>query len=198
MQVTMDGEPVADLPVDWERFLLLSPKRAEVTGFVLDAEAAGERSLAQLRVVCACGMGLIWLVTFGLAHVPGEGPGLVITAWVLAGLGSGLMVLAYYARRKALNESLPERTRKLPPPGTKIRVDPIGLTIGERSAAWRDVAVDGLDYERLSGRYGTVGYFIKKIDVRTKDLACTLDVLLLQEGAAILAETYRQKVATTA
>lgn len=198
MQVTMDGEPAVDLPANWERYILLGPNRPEVTGFVLDSDTAAEKSLGQFRIVCVCGLGFIWLVAFGLTHVgaTGQGASLIWGGWVIAVVTPVLLVLVYYARRKGLYASLPERSRKLPPPGTKIRIDASGLTIGERSTEWRDVAIDRVDFENMGGRRPH-NYLVHQIDVRTKDFAYTLDGVLMEQGAAIVAETYRHKLPTT-
>jgi hypothetical protein len=104
-----------------------------------------------------------------------------------------LFVVAYRVRRGRLYDSLPPRAARSLPPGTRIRVDASGLTIGDRFAAWNDVSVDRVDFEVIRGRYGARTYFVHQVDVRTSDFACTLDGLLLEQGQAIVAETYRAK-----
>ena len=69
-------------------------------------------------------------------------------------------------------------------------------TIGERSTEWRDVAIDRVDFENMGGRRPH-NYLVHQIDVRTKDFAYTLDGVLMEQGAAIVAETYRHKLPTT-
>ena len=136
-------------------------------------------------------------MALGLAHAgaPSERATLTTVALIIAVVAPALMVLAYYARRKGFYESLPERTRRSPPTGTQVRVDTSGLTIGERFTAWRDITVDRVDFEYVSGRGGRRSrtYFVRQIDLRAKDFAGTIDGTLIDEGAAIVAEIYRRK-----
>jgi len=196
MQVTVNDEPATDLWEGWEKQILLGTYRPEVSGSVLDQDAATDRILARFRIVCACLVGLIWLVAFGLASAARQGePALTTAAWGLAVVGPALLVLAYLARSRGFVASLPERAGRSPPPGTQVRVDAAGLTIGGHRTAWSDVTVDRVDFQFVSGRGGRRArtYFVRQIDLRSKDFAYTIDGTLLDEGAAIVNEIYRRK-----
>jgi hypothetical protein len=195
MQVTINGVPATDLPENWEKDIWLEGDGRAVTGFVLDPNAGAARFLSRYRLIGLCFVGLVWLalaVMVAFAR-PIDREVLVPVSMVAAVAVPVLFVIAYRVRRGRLYESLPPRAERSPPPGTAIRVDASGLTIGDRFAAWGDLSVDRVDFEVITGRHGSRTYFIHQVDVRSTDFDYRLDGLLLEQGQAIVSGTYRHK-----
>ena len=193
MQVTINGEPPADLPENWQKDIVLGWERPEISSSVIDTDAAMDKFLVRYRIICAGFVIFTWLVCYGLVAAAQRGePFLRTFGIILAVVMPFVFMGAYFLRKKGLLQSLPERARASPPPGTAIRVDPSGLTVGDHFAAWNDVIVDKVDFEVMSRRYGR-DYLVHQVSVRTKDFSCVLDGLLIDEGAAILNEIYRNK-----
>ena len=195
MLVTINGAPATNLPVNWEKDIWLKGDGRAVTGSVIDPAVGAGRFLFRYRIVGACIVGLVWLALLLMVSFarPIDREVLLPLGLVAAVATPVLVVIAYRVRRGKLYDSLPARARRAPPPGTKIRVDDSGLTIGDRFAAWSDVSLDRVDFEVTKGRSGGRTYFVHQLDVRANDFACTLDGLLLDEGQAIVAETFRHK-----
>jgi hypothetical protein len=195
MLVTINGAPATDLPADWEKDIWLEADRRAVTGSAIDPSAGAERFLSRYRIVGLCFVGFIWLVLLAMVTFARsiDREVLVPVGAVVAVAIPAAFVIAYRVRRGRLYDSLRPRAERSPPPGTQIRVDASGLTIGDCFAAWSDVALDRVDFEMIKGRYGSRTYFVHQVDVRATDFAYTLDGLLLEEGQAIVAETFRHK-----
>jgi hypothetical protein len=195
MLVTINGAPATDLPADWEKDIHLPADARAVTGVVLDPAAGAERFLARYRIIGACFVGLVWLVLLVLASFakPIDREVVLPVSVVIAVAMPVLIAVAYVVRLGRLYDSLPSRAERSPPPGAKIKVDDTGLAIGDRFAAWSDLSLDRVDFEVITGRHGDRTYFVHQVDVRSKDLTYTLDGLLLEEGQAIVAETFRHK-----
>jgi hypothetical protein len=195
MQVTIGGMAATDLPANWEKDVVLGRERPEISGSVIDTDAAADKFLVHYRIVCLCFVAFVWLVLYALAASAPSGDRQFIGrfALVMAVVMPIVFVMIYFIRRKRLYDSLPERARASPPPGTVVRVDPSGLSVGDRVAAWNDVDVDNIDFELLQGRYGSRTYLVHQVAVRTRDFSCVLDGLLIDQGPAILNEIYRHK-----
>jgi hypothetical protein len=195
MQVTIKGRPVSDLPANWTEDIRLGSERPAVSGLVLDRDAAAAKFLFRYRIVCVCFVIFIWLVLYGTVAMAQPGDRLFLGQF---GLGMAVLmplvfIAVYFVRRNRLYDSLPERARATAPPGTMVRVDGSGLTIGARFAAWNDVTLDSVDFELIKGRYGNRTYLVHQVAVRATDFTCTLDGLLMEQGPAIVAEIYRHK-----
>jgi hypothetical protein len=195
MQVTIKGRPVTDLPANWQKDIRLGAERAEVTGAALGMDEAAARFLSRYRIVCACFIVFVWLVLYAMLAIaqPGDRVLLMPFGLIMAALTPLVFVAIYFVRRGRLLASLPERAQAGPPPGMAVRVDASGLTIGGRFAAWSDVALEQVDFELMKGRYGSRTYLVHQVSVRANDFAYTLDGLLMDQGHAIVAETYRHK-----
>ena len=156
---------------------------------------AAAKFLFRYRIVCLCFVIFVWLVLYAITAMaqPGDRAFLVPFGLVLAVLTPVMFMVIYLVRRSRLYDSLPERAQAAPPPGTMIRVDASGLTIGSRFAAWNDVSLDRADFELIKGRYGSRTYLVHQVAVRAKDFSYVLDGLLIEQGHAIVAETYRHK-----
>ncbi len=195
MQVMIKGRLATDLPANWEKDIRLGGERPDVSGVVIGGEAAAAKFLARYRVICLGFVIFIWVMLYAMAAMatPGDKSFLGPFGWVMAVLTPLALAAVYVVRRNRLYDSLPERARGSPPPGTKVRVSAAGLTIGDRFAAWNDITFDRVNFERITGRYGSRTFLVHQIALRMKDFACVLDGLLIEQGHAIVAETWRHK-----
>jgi hypothetical protein len=195
MRITINDRPTDALSDEQEKDVRLSREWAAVEGSVRDSEAAASRILARWRVVCIVFLVLVWLVLYAVAATarPGDRAFLGTFSLAMAVAMPLVMGLVYYVKRERLYASLPERSRASPPPGTAIRVDGSGVAIGSRSAAWKDVAVDGVDFSLVTAPRGYRVYFIRRLHLRLDDVAFVLDRSLLSEGEAIVDAIYRHK-----
>jgi len=196
MRVTINDRPADWLTDGQEKDVRLASTWAVIEGSVLDSSVAAAKVLFRWRIVCVCFVAFVWLVLFVMAALarPDDRTFMGNLALVLAVLTPLALWLAYWIKRERLYASLPERTRASPATGTSVRVDGSGVTIGSRSAAWNEVAIDGVDLARVTGAHGYRAYYVKRLHLRLNEVPFVLDKSLLDEGVAIVDEIYRRKL----
>jgi hypothetical protein len=195
MRITINDRPASCLSDDQEEDVRLSREWSAVDGSVLDSGAAASRILFRWRIVCIAFQVLVWLVLYVVVSGARSGDRAFLGTFglAMAVLMPFVLGLVYYVKRERLYASLPERARASPPTGTAIRVDCSGIAIGSRTAAWKDVAVDGVDFSVVTGTRGYRAYYIRRLHLRLNDVPFVLDRSLLNEGEAIVDGIYRHK-----
>jgi hypothetical protein len=195
MRITINGRTADGLSDAQERDVRLASAWAAVQGSVLDSGAAAAKVLTGWRNLCIGFVVVVWLVLYAMVATatPGDRVALGNFGLVLAVLTPLAMGVVYYIKRERLYASLPARSHASPPTGTTIGIDGSGVTIGSRSAVWKDVAVDGVDFDLVSAPRGYRVYFIKRLHLRLGDVPFVLDRSLLADGAALVDGIYRRK-----
>jgi hypothetical protein len=194
MLITVDDRPVDRLEPDAESTLSLEREQAEIEGRALSAEEARARLSCNLLVVVGCATGIVWLVLLVLwiAMTPGQSRSLGPFFLGLAIVFSLAMIWVYKIKRARWLAREPERIDALPAPGTRIRADPRGLTVGDTFAPWGDLQAYTVEMSSMRGRYGRASYFLRRVLVRGPDIDCAIDISLIGNGPALISEVYRR------
>jgi hypothetical protein len=143
----------------------------------------------------ACAVAFIWLLAFGgwALATPEE---CAFFRYFAPGAGAVTLLVffaLYRIRRKRWLKALPERVLASPPPGTLIRLDETGLTIGDCFARWGEIDVDRVDISSIGQIYGSSHYSLDRVLVRGPAFAFCLDRDLLLNGEKIVNDIYRRK-----
>ena len=194
MLITVDDRPVDALEPDAESALALEREQAEVEGRVLSAEEATARLSRNLLIVAACVTGIVWLVLLILwiAMTPAPSQSLGPFFLGLAIIFPLVMIWVYKNKQARWLAREPDRIAALPAPGTRIRTDRRGLTVGDAFAAWSDLRAYAVEMTSMRGRYGRATYFLRRVLVRGPDIDCAIDISLIGNGAALISEVYRR------
>jgi hypothetical protein len=194
MLITVDDKPVGALEADAESALALEREQSEVEGRVRSAEEAAARLSRNLLVVAACATGIVWLVLLVLwiAMTPMQSQSLAPFFLGLAIVVPLVMIWVHKNKRARWLAQEPERIAGLPAPGTRIRADRRGLTVGDAFAAWSDLRAYSVEMTSMRGRYGRASYFLRRVLVRGLDIDCAIDISLIENGSALIDEVYRR------
>lgn len=144
-------------------------------------------------IVGWCGAGFIWLLLLGAGSLVPSGDRAFFGVFGLC-LGAVfplVMFWVYRLKQERWRAQAPQRLAASPPPGTQIRLDSVGLAIGDSFVAWRDLTVDRVDLASIPGRYGAA-FFLRRVLVRGPGLAFALDIGLIRNGQPIVDEVYRR------
>jgi hypothetical protein len=194
MLITVDDRPVDALEPDDESALELEREQTEVEGRVCSAEEATARLSRNLLIVAACATGIVWLILLVLwvAMTPMQSRSLAPFFLGLAIVFPLAMIWVYRNKRARWLAHEPERIASLPAPGTRIRVDQRGLTVGDTFAPWADLTAYAVEMTSMRGRYGRAAYFLRRVLVRGSDIDCAIDISLIGNGPALISEVYRR------
>ncbi len=194
MLITVDGNPVDALEPDDESALSLERGQAEVEGRVLGAEEATARLSRNLLIVAACATGIVWLILLALwiAMTPVQSQSLGPFFLGLAIAFPLAMSWVYKNKRARWLAREPERIAALPAPGTRIRADQRGLTVGDTFAAWGDLRAYAVEMTSMRGRYGRAAYYLRRVFVRGQHIDCAIDISRIGNGRALISEVYRR------
>jgi hypothetical protein len=194
MRITVDDKPVDALEPDAESALSLQREQAEVEGRVLGAEEATARLSRNLRIVAACATGIVWLILLVLrtAMTPMESQSLGPVFLGLAIIFPFAMIWVYKNKQARWLAREPERIAAAPAPGTKIRVDRRGLTVGDAFAAWSDLRAYAVEMTSMRDEDGHASYFLRRVLVRGPGIDCAIDISLIENSAALISEVYRR------
>ena len=193
MLITIDDKPVDALSPDDESGLPLECEQAQVVGRVLGAEEATARFSRNLAVVGASATGLIWLflLVLWIAMTPMEAQSLGPFFWTVAIVFPLVMVWVYKIKQSRFLAQQPQRIAALPAPGTRIRADQRGLTIGGDFAPWDGLKACAVEMTSMRGR-NVRRYFLRRILVRGSGIDCAIEISLIGNGPALVSEVYRR------
>ena len=194
MLITVDDKPVDALEPDDESALALARQQAEVVGQVLSAEEATARLLRNLHIVAVCATTIVWLVLLVLwiAMTPRQSRSLGPFFLVMAVAFPYAMLWVYKNKQARWLAREPKRIAALPAPGTRIRADRRGLTVGDAFAPWGDLTAYAVEMTSMRGRYGRASYFLRRVLVRGPHIDCAIDISLIGNGPALISEVYRR------
>ena len=194
MLITVDDSPVDALDPDDESALALERERAEVEGRVLGGEEATARLSRNLLVVAAAATAIVWLLLLVLwiAMTRVQSQSLRPFLLAMAAVFPIGMSWFYQNKRARWLAREPNRIAALPAPGTRIRADRSGMTVGDAFAAWSDLRAYAVEMTSIRGRYGRASYFLRRVLVSGPDIDCAIDVGLIENGPALISEVYRR------
>ena len=197
MLIIVDDRPVDALEPDAESALAVGGEQAEVEGRVRSAEEATARLSRNLLIVAACATGFVWLVLLAPWIVMTPMQSRSLAPFFLGFIGLAIifplaMIWMYKNKRARWLAREPERIAAAPAPGTRIRADRRGLTVGDAFAPWGDLTAYAVEMTSMRGRYGRASYFLRRVLVRGPDIDCAIDTSLIENGPALINEVYRR------
>jgi hypothetical protein len=202
MKVLINGKEKEKLSAWQERLVAVGRKQEDITGSVITAEEATAALMRWTRifltsVVVLAGVlfvGIMVVAMYGLQ--PSERAPTIAFALVMMGVSAGLIRWGYRRTERRWRARLPERVAALPPPGTPVRLDAVGVVIGGRSFAWSELGVGQVELQALSSPDGTT-YLVERLVLRGPGSDITLDRNLMQNGALIVENAYRRLLRET-
>jgi hypothetical protein len=193
MKVLVNGRETLPLAAKRERTISLGAKPAEVAGEVISQAQASAAITRASRFFFYFMSGFCILLIVGVAVMADPPDRLYIFPFALAVLVFVLWLLRWSYRRTQRRwlAQAPARAADLPPPGTAVRLDAAGLTMGDRAIAWPSLSVARLELLEVSGGDDTT-VLVDRLLLDTPDAPVALDRTLMKNGAAIVAYAYRR------
>jgi hypothetical protein len=203
MKVLVNGKETDGLSARQERQVSVGKALEDIAGSVVTAEEATETVMRWTRILftfLAVFAGLLMIGMMAAAFyglTPSErGPTLAFAAVILVAM-AGLIRWGYRRTERRWLARLPERVAALPAPGTAVRLDVAGVTIGHHSFAWPQLSVSQIEFVMLSGADDT-SYVVERLMLRGGGRDVTLDRNLMQNGPLIVENAYRRLLRDTA
>jgi hypothetical protein len=195
VQLTINETPAVPLSALDKRESTLGKAKAEIVGVVLSADEATARAMRRVGFAHACAVAFIWLLAFGgwAMATPEECAFFQYFAPGAAAVTLAVFFVLYRVRRKRWLKTLPERVLASPPPGSPIRLDETGLTLGDRFTCWDEIGVDRVDISSIGEIYGSSQYSVDRVLVHGPDFTFCLDRVMLLNGQEIVNDIYRRK-----
>jgi hypothetical protein len=145
-----------------------------------EAQRAMQFPIAATLFICGCCMALVFTFT-------GNGGG------ALAAFGAGTFValVTYLGVQLVVAHGRPgfaERYRGHPEPGVLVKADEAALSIGERSAAWPDIALAAMRFRTdVDGEY-----VLQRLHLGRAFEGEALDLELIEQGRAVVGYAFLQ------
>ncbi len=199
MKILLDHKPVERLSKRDLKSLAEGEPADEIVGTVLSGEAATAKVLLFVKVIFISIVilvaGLEGWVLFNLAKDASPTDEQLIIVAAIAML-SGVLTLFYFAYQRTAQRwmsRLPDRVAALPAPGTQVRLDANGVSIGSRAGDWSKLRIDQLDVVRTAGGEGSVDLVIERVVLAGAGELMTLDCNLIENGKQMV-ETACQRL----
>jgi hypothetical protein len=198
MRLFIDGKPVADFPAGRMREVTARAPREPAEAVVIDPETALRRIMRAGRwfyggvggLAAVLIGGLVIGVVFGdpsdaIIVLP-VAPIAAIACYFLLHWGYGRSLRRWHAGSQA-------RAAALSAPGTPVRADANGLTIGDTAASWASLEVEALYFNQVSVGEDTV-YAIERFALLGEGRRFTVDRDLLSAGEPIMQWIYARLI----
>ena len=194
MQYLVDGKPVEGVPTRDVNNLRVAHERPEAEAVLISRDAALQRYKKLLKILYGFLAVIIALAPPGLAAAdPHDWVILVPMVAVIWAIFAWF--LPFMFRRKVGQFAARMNVTTLPAaPGTAVRVDQTGLTIGSKSWAWPLLSIDSIELTRSStgGDYPTSYAILQSLGLTAGGERIQLDGNMLSTGSAILDQIYRR------
>jgi hypothetical protein len=187
MKILLNHNPIERLSQRDLKLLTEGAPIDEIIGSVLSGEAATAKVLLFARIffvsigVFAGGLE-IW-VLFNIARdaSPMERQLIMLAAITVFAVIGALFRFAYQRTASRWMERLPDRVAAMPAPGTEVRLDANGVSIGTRTGAWSKLRIDQLELVR-TGFGEDVSMLIERVMLAGVGELMTLDCNLIENG----------------
>jgi hypothetical protein len=194
MQYLVDGKPVEGVPTRDVNNLRVAHERPEAEAVLISRDAALQRYKKLLKILYGFLAVIIALAPPGLAAAdPHDWVILVPMVAVIWAIFAWF--LPFMFRRKVRQFAARMNVTTLPAaPGTAVRVDQTGLTIGGKSWTWPLLSIDSIELTRSStgGDYPTSYTILQSLGLAAGGERIQLDGNMLSTGSAILDQIYRR------
>ena len=131
----------------------------------------------------------------GIYSDPREGVFIALGALIAGGALLLFMVLLLRHRVRNWNRKLARRVDGLAPPGTTIRLDASGLSIGAEVFAWPSLAIEAVEFTSgslPSGDTSTDIMLIERLSLTAGPKAIALDRAMMQNGILLVDNCWRR------
>jgi len=200
MRILIDGKPVDGLTAKRERSLMLGKVQDGVEGTVLTPAEATETYIRQTRrwFKILGGIAFVLMAAIAIAGIssdPREGVFIALGALIAGGALLLFMVLLLRHRVRNWNRKLAHRVDGLAQPGTAIRLDPSGLSIGVEVFAWPSLAIESVEFTSgslPSGDTSTDIMLIERLSLTAGPKAIALDRAMMQNGILLVDNCWRR------
>jgi hypothetical protein len=190
MQVTVNGREVGRLESKLERRLV--PKRALDTGNGViwgedEAVAQGGRGMKTLYGGAA-GFGALIMVAAIAAAASYEPRDLVVVvplALVAAAATAWLLRFVYGRNIEKIRARAQAQLPHMPAPGTVIRIEPEGLSVGGHRQPWSGLAIEAVDITDTRFNDEDLAY-IERLRLAGGGRPIVLDMMLMQNARRVL------------
>jgi hypothetical protein len=197
MQFFEKGKPRAALSARDDASLARKPGPSSVSATIMSNKQAALRVRRLGTVVDA------FLVGGATAAVIGAGAWQIFAAddfdkstvtYGLLGLAIVLAATAYIAhgRRTAWPAKFAVRSTGLPPAGSDVSADDVGLTIASRTWRWSELQIDEVHIVGRSGGDGSTDYQIERLVLTTAGAPLALDTFLMRGGQPVVDAAFRR------
>lgn len=194
MQYLVDGKPVEGVPHRDLSNLTVAREKPGVEAVIIAADEALRRYKKFLTILYGFLAAIIVLAPPGLvAADPRDWTFLVPV--VLAIWAIFAWFLPFMFRRKVRQFTERVQATSFPaPPGTAVRADQTGLTIGSRSWAWPLLSIETVGLTRMStgGDIPTNYTILQSLGLVSGGDRIALDGNILSTGSAVLDQIYRR------
>jgi len=200
MKVLMQHRPIERLSKSDLKMLASGKPSDEIAGTVISGDQATAKVLRgatirwSLIAVFACGVIIAPAFVGAVYKFSDASPAakLIIILAGLAALAIGAAVPRWQYRRAARLwiEHLPERVAAMPAPGTEVRLDAIGVSIGSRAGSWSQLRIDQL--ELVDGGDEVRSLRIERLMLTGAGALMTLDSDLIENGPQMVQTACRR------
>ncbi len=194
MRDLVDGKPVDGVPTRDVNNLRVAHERPEADAVIISTDEALRRYKKLLKILYGFLAIVIALAPPGLVAVDPR-DWIVLVPVVLAIWAIFARFMPFMFRRKVRQFAARMNVTTLPaPPGTAVRVDRTGLTIGARSWAWSQLSIDSIELTRSStgGEYPTNYTILQSLGLAAGGERIQLDGNMLSTRSAVLDQIYRR------
>jgi hypothetical protein len=193
MRVVVDGKPHDPLTPAQEKEINLFRDQPVVEGVVLSADEATQLSVRGVKRAFAVMTVLVLVLSIGIAQVAAPADRAIVFAWV--GVCVAALALFYFIslrrRMSKWQTDLERRRTGLAPDGSVVRVDMAGLAVSGSSSAWSALAIDTVEFRRISSKRLTV-YMFERLLIANPAGALALDVAMIRNGHFIVGTAWRR------
>ena len=193
MRVVVDGKPHDLLMTAQEKEINLFRDQSVVEGVVL---SAGEATLLYVRGVkrtFAVMTVLVLILSMGIALVADPADRAIVFGWV--GVCVAALALFYFIslrrRMSKWQADLERRRAGLASDGSVVRIDTAGLAVNGSSSAWSALAIDTVEFRRMSSKRLTV-YMFERLVIANPAGIMALDVAMIGNGHVVVGTAWRR------
>ena len=190
MRVIVNGKPAKALDARLARRITARREAEVAEGVVMSAAEIIATADRRMKLLFGAAGGLALLITVGILIGAGVGePGaLTLAAPLAAALAlalGGLLVFVYRRNLAKVTARVGPRLARLPTPGTAIRADASGLTIGGHAEPWPAIEVDEIEIRDMRSDDADWA-LIECLTLRAGGRSIGLDTMAITRGRAVV------------
>ena len=193
MRVVINGKPHDPLTPAQEKEINLFHDQPVVEGVVLSADEATRLYVRGVKRVFTVMTVLVLVLSIGIALVAEPADRAIVFGAV--GVCVAALALFYFiSLRRRVSKwqaDLERRRAGLASDGSAVRVDAAGLTVNGSSSAWSALAIDTVEFRRISSKRLTL-YMFERLVVGSAAGPIALDVAMIGNGHFIVGTSWRR------